>query len=411
MRKMNQVEIPQYFLCPISLQIMKDPVIAVTGITYDRESIEKWLSTAEQASCPVTKQPLVRDAELTPNHMLRRLIQDWCTSNPEKGIDRIPSPKTLTCRSEVLKLIRDLNSPETFMESLKKMEELASEGEKTNRKCMEEAGVVKSMVLLIVKRFRERETQGLQEALKIFGLVCSPSSEDVPIVNENHEDLIQVILWILKMRSLNMDDHVKVHAMNALKTIIEVLSSNHLEGLNLEFFKEMVSLLRAKSLTQQTTKASLHVLIQASKCGRNKLKIIEAGVVFELIELELCNPGNRISELVFCLLAQLCSIADGRQQFLKHAGSIAVVSKRTLRVSPATDDRAVQILSMISRCSATKEVTAEMLRVGAVAKLCMVLQADCEVHLKKKAREILRLHSNVWNNSPCIQYALSTTAR
>ncbi|KAJ4967126.1 hypothetical protein NE237_018975 [Protea cynaroides] len=34
---MDEVDVPSYFLCPISLQIMKDPVTVSSGITYDRE--------------------------------------------------------------------------------------------------------------------------------------------------------------------------------------------------------------------------------------------------------------------------------------------------------------------------------------------------------------------------------------
>lgn len=42
---MDEIEVPKYFICPISLQIMKDPVTTITGITYDRDSIEHWLFT------------------------------------------------------------------------------------------------------------------------------------------------------------------------------------------------------------------------------------------------------------------------------------------------------------------------------------------------------------------------------
>ncbi|GAY32906.1 hypothetical protein CUMW_004710 [Citrus unshiu] len=72
----QDIEIPEYFICPISLQIMKDPVTAITGITYDRESIEHWLFQGNNnAECPVTKQPLPKDSDLTPNHTLRRLVR------------------------------------------------------------------------------------------------------------------------------------------------------------------------------------------------------------------------------------------------------------------------------------------------------------------------------------------------
>ncbi|GMJ03356.1 plant U-box 23 [Hibiscus trionum] len=92
---MDDIEVPTYFICPISLQIMKDPVTAATGITYDRESIEHWLLTCKNTTCPVTQQPLPPDSDLTPNHTLRRLIQAWCIDNASLGVDRIPiDPET-----------------------------------------------------------------------------------------------------------------------------------------------------------------------------------------------------------------------------------------------------------------------------------------------------------------------------
>jgi hypothetical protein len=43
-----------------------------------------------------------------------------------------------------------------------------------------------------------------------------------------------------------------------------------------------------------------------------------------------------------------------------------------------------------------------MARVGAVGKLCCVLQADCDAGVKEAARAVLRLHSGVWSGSPCV---------
>ncbi|KAK4380368.1 hypothetical protein RND71_002230 [Anisodus tanguticus] len=347
---------------------MKDPVTTVTGITYDRESIEMWLLTAEEeaATCPVTKQKLPRDIELlTPNHMLRRLIQAWCIANASNGIDRIPTPKYPLNKSNILRLVRQ------------------------ERKLI----------------------TGLEEALRIFHLVWSPTTENnKQFVKENH-DLIEAILWILRSEMTKNQIVIKTHAMVVLKNVIEVSSSNILSGLHSDFFQEMVNILLKESkhhISQQATKAALQVLIDACPWGRNKQKIIESGAIFELIELELCNTEKRVSELVLCVLAHLCTCADGRAEFLKHAAGIGVVTKRTLRVSSATDDCAIQILGSIAKSSATKEVLMEMLRVGAVSKLCMVIQASCEDYLKKKAMEILRTHSYAWSNSPCIQVYLLT---
>ena len=38
------------FECPLSLEIMEDPVIAEDGVTYEREEIERWISTPRKAS-------------------------------------------------------------------------------------------------------------------------------------------------------------------------------------------------------------------------------------------------------------------------------------------------------------------------------------------------------------------------
>lgn len=402
---MEEIDIPQYFLCPISLQIMRDPVTTITGITYDRESIEQWLRTAEEATCPVTKQPLPIDSDLTPNHMLRRLIQAWCTAHAKYGIDRIPTPKSPLSKSHVFKLIRNLKIPEIRNESLKKMMELANENEK-NRKCMAEAGAAKSMIFFIIKCFKEEKIDCLFEALAILNFTWNPSIENKQIVKENYNDVIESLRWILR---LEMDNYtvVKTHAAKILKFVIEVISSSLVEQLETSFFADMVQIIRS-NFSHQSVKAVLNVMITSCPWGRNRLKIIESNAIFELIERELGNCDKKISELILCLLAQLCSFADGRAEVLKHAGAIAMISKRILRISPAADDQAVHIFALIARFSATQEVLIEMLRVGAVSKLCMVLQADCESYLKKKAREILRLHSNVWSNSPCIQVYLLT---
>ncbi|KAE8683675.1 BEL1-like homeodomain protein 1-like isoform X1 [Hibiscus syriacus] len=195
--------------------------------------------------------------------------------------------------------------------------------------------------------------------------------------------------------------------MQTLKRVIEASNTRLLEKLNPEFVKQMLRVLKLK-ISQQATKSALQNLIQICILGRNKSKIVEANTIFELVELELEKPEKSISELIFNLLAHLCSCAEGRAEFLRHAGSIAMVAKRILRVSPATDDQAVCILSFISKNAATKEVLLEMLRVGAVTKLCMVIQADCPTYLKQKARGVLRLHSNLWSDSPCIAVYLLT---
>ncbi|KAG4961129.1 hypothetical protein AAZX31_13G294400 [Glycine max] len=411
---MTEIETPQFFLCPISLQIMKDPVTTVTGITYDRESIEQWLLKAKDCTCPITKQRLPRSTEfLTPNHTLRRLIQAWCSANEANGVDQIPTPKSPLSIANVEKLVKDLEVSSRFQRALEKLHDLAIENGR-NRRCMASAGVAEAMVHVITKSFIQgnKTTSCVEEALRILGLLWSSANNMVDndnmkrMVGENF-DFLNSLTWVLQLQTKN---NVKVinEAMPILKLTIEAKDSTPLGNLKLEFFKVVVSVMKNRELTQQAVKSALHVLIETCPLGRNRMKIVEAGAVVELIELALEKPEKNMTELIFILLAHLCSCADGREQFLQHAAGIAVVSKRILRVSPTTDDRALHIFSLVSKFSASNEVVQEMLRVGAVSKLCMVLQADCASYLKEKARGVLRLHSKTWNNSPCIQVYLLT---
>ena len=58
---------------------MRDPVVAASGQTYDRESIDRWFSSGK-STCPKTGQVLA-NLELVPNKSLKNLISKWCREN------------------------------------------------------------------------------------------------------------------------------------------------------------------------------------------------------------------------------------------------------------------------------------------------------------------------------------------
>ena len=71
----NPQTVPDGFLCPITGEIMKDPVIDNEGISYEREAIKEWLRRGNTTS-PITRQPL-QLCDLRPNVDLRKSIEDW----------------------------------------------------------------------------------------------------------------------------------------------------------------------------------------------------------------------------------------------------------------------------------------------------------------------------------------------
>ena len=66
------MKIRDEFICPITYEIFREPVVASDGFTYERNSIEKWLKTNNTS--PKTKEPISQI--LTTNFTFKKLIQD-----------------------------------------------------------------------------------------------------------------------------------------------------------------------------------------------------------------------------------------------------------------------------------------------------------------------------------------------
>ncbi|KAK6235283.1 hypothetical protein SCA6_010620 [Theobroma cacao] len=402
---MDEIEIPPHFLCPISLQLMRDPVTISTGITYDRDSIEKWLFSCKNNTCPVSKQAL-HNSDLTPNHTLRRLIQAWCILNASHGIERIPTPKPLVDKTQISKLLKDAKKfPEMQLKCLKRLRSITLEGER-NRSYLEAAGAVQFLVSMIksydsaLLEVESNEGSELlkasDEALSIFYHI-KVSQSCLKSIISNDQEFVESLVQVMK----NGNYQSRAYATMLLKDVFKVADPIQLMSATPEFFAEMVRTLRDQ-ISQQASKASLKLLVELCPWGRNRIKAVEGGAVFILIEFLLKTSEKRACELALILLDQLCACAEGRAELLKHGAGLAIVSKKIFRVSHVASDRAVRILSSICRCSATSWVLQEMLQVGVVSKLCLVLQLDSSYKTKERAREILKLHSRVWRNPSCI---------
>jgi hypothetical protein len=62
------------FICPITLQVMEDPVITPQGITFERKAIMDWIE--KKHTCPLTNKPLTADMLITC-YTLRNAIAEY----------------------------------------------------------------------------------------------------------------------------------------------------------------------------------------------------------------------------------------------------------------------------------------------------------------------------------------------
>ncbi|KAK5804008.1 E3 ubiquitin-protein ligase PUB23-like [Gossypium arboreum] len=402
---MDEIDVPPFFICPISLEIMKDPVTLSTGITYDRESIEKWLFSGKNTTCPVTKQ-VIADCELTPNHTLRRLLQSWCMLNASHGIERIPTPKPPISKAQIVKLLIDAKSPQQQIKCLDTLKSIAAENA-TNKRCMESSGAVEFLVSIVcnynptaAEESLDYEFDSIRLIDEALSILYSLQLSEASLKNLMGKNGVFILSLTRLMQRGSYES--RAYAVLLLKSMAEIADPMQLINFRPQLFIELVQVLHDQ-ISKQASKATLQLLVSICPWGRNKIKAAEAGVVPVLIDLLLDSSSERRAcEMILTVLDAVCGCAEGRSELLKHGAGLAIVSKKILRVSQVASERAVRILLSIAKFCATSKVLQEMQQLGVVAKLCLVLQLDCGSKTKEKAREVLKLHATVWKNSPCI---------
>mmetsp|Transcript_38323 Transcript_38323/g.122979 ORF Transcript_38323/g.122979 Transcript_38323/m.122979 type:complete len:280 (+) Transcript_38323:62-901(+) len=83
-------KVPTSFLCPITHEVMRDPVSTSDGQSYERRAIEHWLQHSNLS--PLTGEQLHSKA-LTRNHALRNAIGEYDRAQPGLCLAEARGPK------------------------------------------------------------------------------------------------------------------------------------------------------------------------------------------------------------------------------------------------------------------------------------------------------------------------------
>ena len=92
-------DIPEEFLCPITQELMINPLMSRTGINYEKNAIMEWISKHNN-TCPMTRLPL-RAKDLVHNRKLQSQICMWCAANGmEEACKEMPFNPDGTCHTD-----------------------------------------------------------------------------------------------------------------------------------------------------------------------------------------------------------------------------------------------------------------------------------------------------------------------
>ncbi|KAB2598355.1 U-box domain-containing protein 13-like [Pyrus ussuriensis x Pyrus communis] len=321
--------VPDEFRCPISLDLIRDPVIVASGHTYDRNSIAQWINSGHH-TCPKSGQKLIHMA-LIPNYALRSLIQQWCEENNvpttessqssssdlarssskrelyENAVDHISVVKAavdavkLTAEFLVGKLAT--GSPDIQRQAAYELRLLAKTG-MNNRRIIAEAGAIPFLVTLLrchEPRIQENAVTALLN-LSIYNnnkilIMAAGAIDEIVNVLESGNTMEARENAAAAIFSLSMIDDCKVTIGKRPRAI-----------------PALVGLL--KEGTPAGKKDAAIALFNLALYNANKVSVVFAGAVPLLIEL-LMDDKAGITDDALALLAQILGCSEGREEIGK----------------------------------------------------------------------------------------------
>uniref|UniRef100_A0ACD6ANN5 Uncharacterized protein n=1 Tax=Avena sativa TaxID=4498 RepID=A0ACD6ANN5_AVESA len=401
--------VPAHFLCPISLELMKDPVTAPTGITYDRESVEGWLARG-RATCPVTGAP-VRLGDLVPNHATRRVIQDWCVANQA---ERVPTPKVPVAEADAADVLAAVSAAARRGDAAKcgevaaKARALGKESDR-NRRCLLAAGAAHKLS----SAFRDLAGEPVEgagaavsgalgkilAALTVFfplddesrRCIASPASLKTLVSVLSHGDLAARASAAVVLREL---------ASSADRPTVETISRTP------GACEALLTLVRSPVSPQATKAALVTAYYLATASDRAAARLASLGAVPVFAEL-LVDADKGTSEKALAVLDGVLCADAGLEAARAHALVVPVLVKKMFRVSDMATEFAVSALWRLCRGApdAAAACRADALRVGAFQKLLLLLQVGCGGLTKDRASELLKLLNGSRASVECIETA------
>ncbi|XP_062097784.1 E3 ubiquitin-protein ligase PUB23-like [Humulus lupulus] len=407
---------PHHFLCPISREVMKEPVTIFSGVTYDRTSIEKWFFTYKKKTCPATMQK-ASDFTLTPNHTLNRLILSW--ESPKNNTTSSPSSSSSSSsngkQEHMVELLSAIDSSPFKVRSLKELSSLLQiNGDDAAKSDLIRSNGVQILCRILTQILLSDASdfvtfRACEEAIAVLYQLVTV----VVIVSEKEEEklVFDLLSQPDSMRSMAImlqraSAETRLHTLSILRNIAKKTDYDWNSDAAViihqgtDFFKSLLELV-SDQISTKASSAALEVLIEIlSKSKKSRLRAIEAGAVCVLVELLPESNRSRCEKMLY-LTKLVCECAEGRTALVEHGMGIAAVSKKMLEVSRTATKVAVKVLNLVSCFHGNEKVLEEMVMCGAVKKLVALLHMDGRSSTKEKVVKMFKLHANSWKRYPC----------
>ncbi|KAL2339584.1 hypothetical protein Fmac_007524 [Flemingia macrophylla] len=320
----------QSFYCPISLDIMVDPVETSSGKTFDRSTIEKWFAEGN-THCPLTRLPLDTKI-LRPNKTLKQSIQEWKDRNTMITIS--------TIKSEL-----ETNEEEGVIQSLDKLQELCLERE-VHREWLKMENYITVLIGLLSSKNREIRKRVLP-ILSMLAMGSAENKEDIAKVDnalgsivrslsrqpEERKLALELLLELCKSKTvcsligniqgsilllvsmLNSDDVEAAKNAHEVLENLSFLDQNVIEMAKANYLKPL--LMKLSTGPENMKIVMTETLSKITLTDQNKLSLVKEGALQPLLQL-LLNNDLEVKKVAVKALLQLSSLPENGLQMIKE---------------------------------------------------------------------------------------------
>ncbi|WOL04536.1 U-box domain-containing protein 8 [Canna indica] len=355
-----EVHLPDDFRCPISLEVMTDPVILSSGHTFDRASIQRWLDSGNR-TCPVTNLPLPASPSLIPNHALRSLISSFLAHRPSTT-----AADSSGDRRDALLLSR-LSFP-SDAPTLAAVLRLAQRG---GRRLVADSGATS----VLLRHAASSDRPDLQDlALRaLLHLTLDGDDARLGLLAEGALDPVVSALRTSPAAAL---------AATLLTSLAVVDVNKATIGAHPAAITRLVALLRDGDGRERREAAT--ALYELCKFAENRRRAVRSGAVPPLVRF-----ASEGSERAVRVLGLLAKCREGKDEMRKTIGFVRVLAGVVRIGSSRGIEHALLVLNLV--CLDSEETALAAIKEG-VLDLCSVLAGDMNQKIGKYAKElVLRL--------------------
>ncbi|XP_057971172.1 U-box domain-containing protein 25-like [Malania oleifera] len=390
----SEMPIPHLFRCPISLDLLTDPVTLCTGQTYDRSSIEKWLATGNH-TCPVTMQKL-HDPSMVPNHTLRHLIYQWLQMGPHLDPDYLEIDPDLSLAALRHNLESNESPLETKLQALERIQVLITREFPWRNSWFTQLGLFPFLLEQLfgkVEANEYRSNLNLAEQALSCVLALMPFGELGSLNMLKEESSLASFLVLFQQGTITVKISL-CHLVGAISSSQEVKELCAELGKNQRLLREIVLLVCEHS---EAAEAGIKATLALCSLEQNRENLVREGAVDGLItyisSVEGCEKSS--APLAMAAIELLLGVEGAKQAVINNPNGVKALVKMVFRVSDHEGSESA-IDSLMIVCYESLWAQEDAISAGILTQLLLLLQSQCRGRTKTKARALLKLLQSLW---------------